>query len=86
MAQLFARLEERHVLLRDKDIFACARIAARAGLAVTHRKRPEAAKLNACTALQRLGNALKDNSHDPFHIFTRQMRVFCMERIYEFRA
>src|SRR5205823_6030856 len=64
VAQLLAGLEERDVLLRDRDAVASARVAADAGVAALHRERAETAQLDPVAACQRGGDLVENGVDD----------------------
>jgi hypothetical protein len=73
MLHFLAGLEMGDVLLRHGNHFACARIAAPAGIASLHHKGAEAAKLNPVASCQGISNGSEDRIHDMLDVTLVQM-------------
>ena len=82
--KLFAGLKIGDVFLRDRDLIACARIAAHAGWPVLDRKRPETAQLDAIAARQRGRDLVEDRGDDALDITLVKMRVGFRKLLNEF--
>src|SRR4029079_2272948 len=75
LAHFLAGLEERHGLLRDRDMRAGARVASALRGAVRDRKRAEAAQLDAVAACERGRDLAKDGVDDVLDVALVQVRV-----------
>src|SRR3954471_5494886 len=75
LAQLFSRLEVRHVLLRHLDLLARLRVAAGARRPVVQAEAAEAADLDAIAGEQRLGHRVQDHLDRVFRVLRHQLRV-----------
>src|ERR1700733_1473929 len=85
VAQLLAGLEERDVLLADRNAVAGARVAPDARVAALHRERAETAQLDAVAARQRRRDLVEDRGDDDLDIALVQMRVALREPLDELR-
>src|SRR5258708_5507720 len=85
LAQFLAALEEGHVLGADVNRFAGARVASGAGVARTHRKRPEAAQLHPAAGFQRLDHPLQNHPDHALYVALRQVRILFGEFGDQFR-
>ena len=63
-AQGLAGLEEGQALRLDRHVFAGARVAAHAGIALFHRKRAEATQFDPVALGQRIGDFVEDGVDD----------------------
>src|SRR5438552_19059816 len=75
LAHFLAGLEERHRLLRDRDVRASARVAAGAGRTVLDREGTEAAQLDAIAARQGARDFVQDGVDDVLDVALVQVRI-----------
>src|SRR5215470_7231868 len=84
LAHFLAGLEVRHTFLFDRYVGLGTGIAAGAWGSVPHRKRTEAAQLDAVAARHRGSNLAEDDVHDFLNVVLPEMRVLRRDALHEF--
>jgi hypothetical protein len=79
-----AGFEIGHPFRIDIDGFACARVAASAGVAGAGGEGAETAQFDATVLRQALGDFIEEGSDDRFNIADREVGIFLREHVDEF--